>query len=129
MPVNFEMEALKAQAVVARTYTLYQIINSNSKHQGADICDSSTCCQAWISKENRLARWSEAERESNWKKIVTAIDSTSGKIITYEGKPIDAFFHANSGGTTETPINVWGGSSYPYLQSVTTRRRRELFSI
>ncbi len=59
-------------------------------------------------------------RESNWSKIVEAVDSTSGKIITYDGKPIDAFFHSNSGGKTELPVNVWGGSDFPYLQSVET---------
>ncbi len=120
MPANYELEALKAQAVVSRTYTLYQIINGKSKHGEADICDKSTCCQAWISKEDRLAKWSEEERESNWNKIVNAVNTTSGNIITYEGKPIDAFFHSNSGGVTETVSNVWGGRDLPYLQSVET---------
>ena len=67
MPASYEIEALKAQAIVARTYTLYKA--KNKKHENADICDESTCCQAWISKEDRLARWEESERESNWKKI------------------------------------------------------------
>ena len=49
-----------------------------------------------------------------------AVNETSGKIITYEGAPIDAFFHSNSGGTTEMVSNVWGGSNFPYLQSVET---------
>lgn len=120
MPANFEKEALKAQAVVARTYTIYQITNNQGKHGEADICDSSACCQAWISKEDRLAKWDENEKDANWAKIVEAVDSTSGKIITYEGEPINAFFHSNSGGITETPFNVWGGSGYPYLQAVET---------
>ena len=54
------------------------------------------------------------------KKIEEAVDSTNGKIITYNGEVIDAFFHSNSGGVTETPVNVWGGTNYPYLQSVQT---------
>ena len=120
MPASFEKEALKAQAVVARTYTIYKIVNNDGKHKDADICDDSTCCQAWISKEDRLSKWKEEERNSNWNKIVEAVNDTQGKIITYEGKPINAFFHSNSGGTTEAPINVWGGSGYPYLQSVST---------
>ena len=120
MPASFEKEALKAQAVVARTYTIYKIQNNVNKHQEASICDESTCCQAWISKEDRFARWEENTRQSNWDKIVEAVDSTKGKIITYEGKPINAFFHSNSGGKTETTINVWGGDGYPYLKSVTT---------
>lgn len=120
MPVSFEKEALKAQAVVARTYTIYKIVNNNNKHGEADICDDSTCCQAWISKEDRLSKWKDEEKEQNWNKIVEAVNSTQGKIILYEGKPINAFFHSNSGGKTEPPINVWGGSGYPYLQSVET---------
>ena len=118
MPADFELEALKAQAIVARTYTIYKV--NNKKHDNADICDDSTCCQAWISKEDRLARWDESLRDSNWSKIEQAVQSTKGKIITYENQPINAFFHSNSGGKTELPINVWGGSGYPYLQTVET---------
>ena len=120
MPASFEIEALKAQAVVARTYTIYKIQNNNGKHGDASICDESTCCQAWISKEDRLSKWEETSRQSNWEKIVNAVDSTKGKIVTYEGKPINAFFHSNSGGKTEITANVWGGDGYPYLQSVET---------
>ncbi len=120
MPASFELDALKAQAVVARTYTIYKIIHNGGKHEGADICDDSTCCQAWISKEDRLAKWEEATRDAYWNKIVEAVDSTQGKMITYEGEPINAFFHANSGGTTEAPFHVWGGTGYPYLQAVQT---------
>lgn len=118
MPADYELEALKAQAIVARTYTIFKILNK--KHGNADICDDSTCCQAWISKDDRLARWEESKRESNWQKICEAVNSTKGKIITYENKPINAFFHSNSGGITEVPVNVWGGTGYPYLQSVQT---------
>lgn len=96
MPANFEEEALKAQAVVARTYTLYKITNNNKKHGEADICDNSGCCQAWISKEDRLKRWDKKDRENYWNRIVKAVNSTQGKMITYGGKPINAFFHANS---------------------------------
>ena len=120
MPANFEIEALKAQAVVARTYTIYQINNNSSKHENADICDNYACCQAWISKEDRISKWNEEEAESNWNKIVEAVNSTSGKVITYDGKPINAFFHSNSGGVTESSTAVWGGIDFPYLKSVET---------
>lgn len=120
MPASFEKEALKAQSIVARTYTIYKIIHNGGKHEGADICDNSNCCQAWISKEDRLNKWEENEREGNWNKIMQAVNETKGKIITYNGEPINAFFHSNSGGNTEAPINVWGGSGYPYLQTVET---------
>lgn len=110
MPANYEIEALKAQAIVARTYTIYQIIHNSGKHENADICDNSNCCQAWISKDERMEKWSAKE----------AVNSTSGKIITYNGEPINAFFHANSGGVTESSLNIWGGIDYPYLKSVET---------
>ena len=120
MPASFEMEALKAQAVVARTYTIYQTTNNSCKHENADICDNYACCQAWISKEDRFAKWDAEEAESNWNKIVEAVNSTSGKIITYNGEAINAFFHSNSGGVTESSVNIWGGVDYPYLKSVET---------
>ncbi len=120
MPANFEIEALKAQATVARTYTIFQIINNSAKHENADVCDDFNCCQAWISKDERFARWNAEEAESNWNKIVEAVNSTSGKIITYNGAPINAFFHSNSGGVTESSLNIWGGIDYPYLKSVET---------
>ena len=119
MPVNYDIEALKAQAVVARTYTIYKITTSK-KHDEADICDKSTCCQAWISKEDRFKKWDEDKRISNWNKISQAVNETAGKIITYENKPINAFFHANSGGKTQVPFYVWGGEGYPYLQVIET---------
>ena len=125
MPVNFEIEALKAQAIVSRTYTIYQIEHNNKKHGEADICDDYKCCQAWISKEDRLKKWEESERDNNWNKIVKAVNETSGKIATYNGKAINAFFHSNSGGITETVSNVWGGKNLPYLQSVETAGETE----
>jgi len=119
MPANFEQEALNAQSIVARTYTAYKMFKG-SKHENADICNNAACCQAWISKEDRFSKWNEADREANWNKITTAVNSTAGKIITYNGEPINAFFHSNSGGNTEIVSNVWGGTDYPYLQSVAT---------
>ena len=118
MPATYETAALEAQAIVARTYTIYKALNK--KHENADICDDSKCCQAWISKEDRMACWDESDRDANWQKVCNAVNNTKGKIITYNNLPINAFFHANSGGSTEIPINVWGGTDYPYLQSVET---------
>ena len=120
MPASFELEALKAQATVARTYTIYQMTNNSTKHENADMCDDFNCCQAWISKEERISKWDSKEAESNWEKIVQAVDSTKGKIVAYNKQPINAFFHANSGGVTESSLNIWGGIDYPYLKSVET---------
>ena len=118
VPASFEVEALKAQSVVARTYTIYQMKNSD-KHKEADLCDSSLCCQAWMTKENRFSRWEDDKENEYWNKIVKAVNDTKGKIIFYNDEPINALFHSNSGGITELAINVWGGD-YPYLQIVET---------
>ena len=123
MPVSYESEALKAQSVSARTYTLYKIIRGTI-HENADICDSYACCQAWISKEDRLDRWEDSKMEK-WNKIVEAVNSTVGEVVTYEGKIINAFFHANSGGITENVSNVWGGKDLPYLETVETEGENE----
>lgn len=120
MPASYETEALKAQAIVARTYTIYQIKHNSQKHENADICDNYACCQAWISKEERFAKWKQEEAEQNWNKIVDCVNSTTNKIVTYKGEPINAFFHSNSGGITESSVNVWGGIDYPYLKAVET---------
>ena len=117
MPVDYELEALKAQTIVARTYTMYKI-TENKKHDAADICDDFNCCQAWISKEDRFDKWGENSVEK-WNKLVQAVNETKGKYITYNGKVINAFFHSNSSGKTEKPENVWGGS-LPYLDVVET---------
>lgn len=126
MPASYEDEALKAQAVVARTYTLYKIKNSGTieEHNGADICDDSSHCQAWLSKEERYSKWSEeTKKDELWNKICNAVDSTKGEVITYNAELINAFFHANSGGTTDSSSEVWGGD-LPYLQAVATSRRK-----
>ena len=120
MPANFDSKALEAQAIVARTYTIYQIKHNSQKHENADICDNYACCQAWISKEERFTKWKQEEAEQNWNKIVDCVNSTTNKIVTYNGEPINAFFHSNSGGITESSVNVWGGIDYPYLKAVET---------
>lgn len=127
MPASFEIEALKAQATVARTYTIYQLKNGGKHGDVADICDNPNCCQAWMTKENRMSRWEENKREENWNKILEAVNSTIGKMIMYEGEPINALFHSNSGGKTELASDVWGGD-YPYFQSVETSGETEYTS-
>lgn len=118
IPADYELEAIKAQAVAARSYTIYKIIHG-SKHENADICDDFACCQAWLSKNDRIAKWGE-DGIDKWNKIIEAVNGTLGEVGTYEGQIINAFFHSNSGGTTETVSEVWGGADLPYLQVVET---------
>ncbi len=99
---------------------MYTITHNKDKHEDSAICTSASCCQAWISKDDRLAKWPEEERNQNWAKIEEAVYSTKGQVIEYEGQVIDAFFHSNSGGKTEIPVNVWGGTDFPYLTVVET---------
>ena len=96
------------------------MIQNGGKHEGADVCDDSNCCEAWITKEARFERWDEDKREEYWNKIEEAVNSTKGKVIKYNGEIIKAFFHSNSGGKTENVSVVWGGADLPYLQSVET---------
>lgn len=117
MPASFRGQALKAQAVSARTYTLYQLAHPKQAHPEADVCTDYACCQAWISREDRLAQWPEEERENYAGRITAALKNTRGQVLTWEGEPILAVFHASSGGKTRSAQAVWG-TSVPYLVSV-----------
>lgn len=119
MPVSYELEALKAQAVVARTYTLYKIKNAPSKHlNGADMCDDINCCQAYKTKEYAFASWDDETEKEKWAKFERAVNETSGEVILYNGQLINAFFHAHSGGKTENVKYLWSNEEIPYLVSV-----------
>ena len=118
MPITFEIEALKAQAIVARTYTMYKLKNSPNSHENADMCDNINCCQAYKTKEYAFASWDDLEEQEKWQKLESAVNETSNLVITYNGEIIEAFFHSHSGGQTENIKYVWGDSEIPYLKSV-----------
>jgi len=109
MPVSFEKEALKAQAVAARTYTAKAM--AGGKHEGK-LCTDSTCCQAFCD-DAVFASFTPEERE----KAADAVRETDGLVLTYEGALIEATFFSCSGGRTEDAVAVWG-TDYPYLRSV-----------
>jgi len=111
MPSSFEMEAIKAQAVAARTFAL-----SNQKHDDFDLCSDSACCQAWHSKEELKDKLGESA-DACWEKARTAVQETRGLVLAYEGMLINAVYFSCAGGTTEDAVEVWG-SSVPYLKSV-----------
>ncbi len=118
MPVSYELEALKAQALVARTYTLYKLQNGENVHDGADMCDDINCCQCFRTKEYAFASWDDSGELAKWSKIEEAVNATKNQCITYDGEVIAAFFHANSGGKTEDVKYIWGEVEIPYLKSV-----------
>ena len=112
MPASFESEALKAQAVVARTYTRKRM--EGGKHGQAAVCMDSGCCQGWRSGEDYLA---EGGKRSAVEKVRAAVADTDGLVLRYEGKLIDATYFSCSGGVTEDAVAVWG-QDVPYLKSV-----------
>lgn len=112
MPASFELEALKAQSVAARTYAL-QTCNSSTKHAGA-ICTSHSCCQGYLTDEDYLLLgWHEKYIE----RVRQAVTETAGQVLVYDGALIRAPYFSCSGGATESAVTVWG-RDYPYLQSV-----------
>ncbi len=113
MPVSFEPEALKAQAVAARSYLQRGL--QSPKHENADICSSSDCCQAYLSPEQLKTSWGD-NYELYIKKIIAAVEATDGQYLSYGGEPALAAFHSSSDGSTENSDAIWNG--LPYLVSV-----------
>ena len=115
-PASFEGEALRAQAVCARTYSLWKQAAGSHEADGADICADSSCCQAYIAPEEAAQRW--GENEAAWSaKIAGAVADTDGQVLTYEGAPIQAVFFSSADGSTADAAEVWG-RSLPYLVPV-----------
>lgn len=121
MPASFHTEALKAQALVARTYAVgrMKIFGGTGcgEKPAADICTDPTRGQAWSSPAELRSRWGLFGYYFYSKKIREAVRETEGLIITYRGSPIDAVYHSTSGGQTEAAEYVWG-RAVPYLVSV-----------
>jgi len=118
MPARFHPEALRAQAIAARTYTLHRMfISPSPRHPEADVCGSYACCKAFHPSERLRERW--GMHYDHYSQIIRdAVADTDGIILIYGGIPILAAFHSSSYGMTETSSAIWG--SVPYLQSVET---------
>ena len=123
MPASFELEAIKAQAVAARTYTYKRIEAGieNKDHPGASICTDSAHCQAYkklttvtdtTPNKDGKGTMSASEKIA---KIQLAISETTGLIACHNDTPIEALYSSCSGGMTEYAENVWNGKGYPYL--------------
>lgn len=119
MPAAFHMEALKAQAIAARTYAISRSLrynNSHPDHPEAAVCTKEHC-QAYLSLEELTLIHGESWVEDYWAKIEEAVDSTKGLLLYYQGEIIEPLFHSTSGGMTEDSVNVFA-SDAPYLKSV-----------
>ena len=114
MPSSFHPEALRAQAVAARTYTLRKVLDGGGcgHHPGAHICTDHTHCQAWVSREDILQG-----PQGNLEGIQGAVFSTAGLVLTFQGQLLDAVFHSTCGGHTAAAHHVWSGTA-PYLEAV-----------
>lgn len=122
MSPSYNIEALKAQALVARTYT-YNKMETLAEGDDADICDDFAHCQAYYPKEKLFEIWRNKGYDEDtinefWYKVNLAVVSTQNEVITYNNKLIKAFFHASSPGKTEDISQIWGGESFDYLVSV-----------
>ena len=125
MPASFEEEALKAQAIAARTYTLYRIRGGGSaNHPDADACDDHTCCKAYINAEQAAANWGSMAVYYE-EKLARAVSETDGEVLLYDGVPILAVFFSSADGSTQGAGDVWM-SDLPYLQSVSSPENEEL---
>ena len=124
MPATFPVEALKAQAVAARTFIVYKTaFGASDAHggTGAPVCTDPGHCKAWKSVEELMNSWGgdNTLAEDYMNKIKTAVSETRGEIITFEGNPISAVYYSMSSGKTENSEDVWGGN-VPYLKSVSS---------
>lgn len=112
MPASFDEEALKAQAVAARTYTL-QCVADGERHNGA-VCTDYRCCQTYMEPEDYIGNRGTKKHVD---KVFSAVAQTAGEVLTYKGELICATYFASAGGVTEDAREVWG-QGYPYLVSV-----------
>lgn len=115
MPVSYEIEALKAQAIAARTYTMKKL--ENNKEKEYDLVDTVND-QVYLDEEYLKKTW-QNKYEENIKKLKQAVNETAGMYLTYEGNIIQAFFFSTSSGNTENCKDVFG-QELPYLTSVSS---------
>lgn len=121
MPVSFGIEALKAQAVAARTFALAHLESFNGKKckeaNGGDICDT-VHCQVYTDKNEIINSWEEKNREEYWNKVCKAVNDTSGEILCYNGMLVmEPYYFSVSSGRTENALEVFSDNA-PYLKSV-----------
>lgn len=122
MPASFSLEALKAQAVAARTYAVKRLQVSDprikSMNVKADLSSDPAINQAWISAAEMKKRWGNLNYQNNKNKITRAVTETKGEVLIYDGQLIDPAYHASCGGCgTENSEYVWK-YEIPYLRSV-----------
>jgi stage II sporulation protein D len=118
MAATNEREALKAQAVIARTNALYNVqVRARAGHPQADVCTDFECCTAFFDDDRLLMLWGN-DYLIFMMKIISAVTETDGIYISYYNRPILAVYHSVSAGQTESAGQVWPTDFLPYLRSV-----------
>lgn len=117
MPAEYHIEALKAQAVAARSFILSRADEVNPDHPGAVVCNDFAHCKSYIDEDEARAGWDDKKEDEYWEKLSRAVEETCGEYMVCEGETVEAFFFARSGGRTENSEEVWG-EARPYLKSV-----------
>ncbi|HHY34945.1 MAG TPA: stage II sporulation protein D [Firmicutes bacterium] len=119
MPPTFHYEALKAQAVVARTYAVrkMKIFGGTPSRPDADVVSDHNVDQAWAPEPEIKRKWGVLFAWRYWAKVSRAVEETEGLILAYDGMPAEAVYHSTSAGPTEPAVDVWG-RDVPYLRSV-----------
>lgn len=121
MPARFHIEALKAQAVAARTFTVKRLRRfggAGSRYTAAaDISDDPAEGQAWMSIGQMKKKWGVLSYQGQLTRIQSAVSETAGVLAAYQGQLIEAIYHSTCGGRTEAAVDVWG-RPFPYLIEV-----------
>jgi len=121
MPVDFELEALKAQAIAARTYVARRLASGAPTDMppgaGHALVTDTVAHQAYATEEKLRERWGFFAYARNIDKLTRAVNETKGLVLTYEGRPIEATFFSTSNGYTEDSELYWQ-EEIPYLRSV-----------
>ncbi len=118
MPDRFAGEALKAQAIAARTYIIHKMLEARADRSRTPFfIKDSTVDQVYIEASAMQRKWAAANDREGLARLKAAVQSTRGTIITYQNKPIDATYFSTSNGYTENSQDYWG-EQVPYLQSV-----------
>lgn len=120
MPASFHREALKAQAVAARTYALRRLQGktADKDHPEAHLCSNPGHCQAWLTTSEMRARWGLLHFRGYYEKVAAAVKETEGQVLICDGELIDPVYHSSCGGRgTEDARDVWG-QEVPYLKRV-----------
>lgn len=115
IPINYEMETIKAQAVIARTFFIkHEMAGTTIQKHDAE--------QEYMTTAEMKELWGISQFQRNYQKLSRAVEETAGEMITYQGSPIEPSFHAVSAGATRNGAEVFGSDTYPYLISKTNEK-------